>query len=76
MKKNINHVFLGNPKPGYSDGSGNPPETSPESVLSLTPYGFVPVSTFPPFATSREFSAEAVIFSEIPSIRKFAGKYL
>ena len=66
-------LFLGNPKPGSPDGVGNRPETSPESVLSLTPFGFVPVATFPHFATSRTFAAEAVIFSEIQNIQKFAG---
>ena len=41
--------------------------------MSLTPFGFVPVATFPHFATSRTFAAEAVIFSEIQNIQKFAG---
>ena len=61
-------IFLiGNAQPGTSGGGGSPNGAS-LATLALVPAGLNAVAVFPPFATPRTIDAEAVIFSEDPSI--------
>jgi len=62
----------GNPEPGTLAGGGKPAD-APFSTLDLA-VGLdrEVVATFPPFDSSQSYSAEAIIFSEIQNIKKYA----
>jgi len=62
----------GNPEPGTLAGGGKPAD-APFSTLDLA-VGLdrEVVATFPPFDSAQSYSAEAIIFSEIQNIKKYA----
>lgn len=63
----------GNPRPGEPGGGTFPFKASPD-LLALVPPGLTPVAVFEPFAKPRTLPAKAIIFSEVPNIRKYAPK--
>jgi len=62
----------GNPLPGKPGGGGLPEESGFETLDLAIGLDRPVVATFPPFDTEHAYPAQAIIFSEIPNIKKFA----
>ena len=71
MKMDFSFI-QGNPIPGKA-GGGELPEESGFETLDLADGLDRPiVATFPPFDTEHAYPSQAIIFSEIPNLKKFA----